>query len=388
MPDALSPSADDRARHLRWLLHLTQIPTAAGREHRVIDWITRWAAERPLVAISADACGNLTLRRTDEPPSTSPLYFTAHLDHPAFAVERVTGADTLELSFRGGVMDAYFTDASVMLHAAAGPIRARLTSKKPQASPADLFPIYTAITDSPHHAAPGDVAVWDVPAAEVLDGRVHTLACDDLAALAAALAAFDVLLRASPTECVRLLLTRAEEIGFVGAIGACRHATIPRGSRLIALENSRAFADSPIGAGPIVRVGDRLSIFSPALTAAIARRAEEHASSNPGWKWQRKLMAGGACEASVFCQAGFQATCVCLPLGNYHNMGDLDAVQAGTNTTPPRVARECIGLSDFEGLVDLLIACGERLGAGPSLTDRFDKLWNQRRVVLDPPTTG
>lgn len=385
MPDALRPSADDRALHLRWLLHLTQTPTAAGLEHRAIDWITHWAAERPLVTITPDACGNLTLRRTDEPPSNSPLYLTAHLDHPAFAVERVTGPDSLELSFRGGVMDAYFTDAPIILHSAAGPLRARLMGRKPQASPAELFPIYAATTESPHTATPRDIAVWDVPPAEVIDGRVHTLACDDLAALAAALAAFDMLLRAPPTECVRLLLTRAEEIGFVGAIGACRHATIPRGARLIALENSRAFADSPIGAGPIVRVGDRLSIFSPGLTAAIARRAEEHAASNPGWKWQRKLMAGGACEASVFCQAGFEATCVCLPLGNYHNMGDLDAVQAGTNTTPPRAARESIGLSDFEGLVDLLIACGERLGAGPSLAERFDRLWDQRRAVLDPP---
>lgn len=385
MPDALRPSADDRARHLQWLLHLTNVPTAAGLEHRVIQWITRWAAERPQIDLSTDSCGNLTLRRTDEPSPASPLYFTAHLDHPAFAVEHLTGPDSLELSFRGGVMDAFFNDAPVVLHTSAGPVRARLTGRRPNASPADLFPIYTAATQSPHPASPGDIAVWDVPPPEVIEGRVHTLACDDLAALAAALAAFDVLLRAPPSQCVRLLLTRAEEIGFVGAIGACRLSTIPRGSRLLALENSRAFPDSPIGAGPVVRVGDRLSIFSPTLTAAVAKRAEEHAASNPGWKWQRKLMAGGACEASVFCQSGFEATCVCLPLGNYHNMGDLDAVQAGTNTTPPRIAREYIGLSDFEALVDLLIACGERLGSGPSLAERFDKLWDQRRVVLDTP---
>src|SRR5690606_36956692 len=76
-------------------------------------------------------------------------------------------------------------------------------------------------------------------------------------------------------EDVRLLFTRAEEIGFVGAIAACKHNTIPAGARLIALENSRAFPDSPIGGGPIVRVGDRISVFTPVLTAAIAKRAEE-----------------------------------------------------------------------------------------------------------------
>ena len=60
---------------------------------------------------------------------------------------------------------------------------------------------------------------------------------------------------------VALLFTRSEEIGFIGAIGAAREGTVPKGARLVCLENSRSFPhDSPIGAGPIVRVGDRLSV--------------------------------------------------------------------------------------------------------------------------------
>ena len=98
---------------------------------------------------------------------------------------------------------------------------------------------------------------------------------------------------------------------------------MPRGSRVIALENSRSFPDSPIGGGPIVRVGDRLSIFTPWLTNACAKRAEElagapaqptasqtAASAAGKMRWQRKLMAGGACEASVFCAYGYDATCL------------------------------------------------------------------------------
>ena len=170
---------------------------------------------------------------------------------------------------------------------------------------------------------------------------------------------------------------------------------MPKCSRVIALENSRSFADSPIGGGPIVRVGDRISVFSPTLTDAIAKRAEEVAggpssvtasqkqSELPGGRWQRKLMAGGACEASVFFNAGYEATCVCLPLGNYHNMGDLAAVQAATNTSPARVAREYISVKDFEGLVDLLVACGQRMPAQAGLGERFEKLWEERRFVLE-----
>jgi len=162
---------------------------------------------------------------------------------------------------------------------------------------------------------------------------------------------------------------------------------------VIALENSRSFADSPIGGGPIVRVGDRMSTFSPSLTSAIAKRAEDVSGGsahvlavekNPErkWRWQRKLMAGGACEASVFCAYGHEATCLCLPLGNYHNMGDLDAVQAGTNTSRPRVGREHIALSDYAGLVDLLVACGESLPRSAPMLERLEKLHDERSFVL------
>lgn len=383
-----------RAAHLRWLLDLTDLPTASGREHRVIEWITRWTSQRPVLALSADPHGNLTITHRTKPALPRPLYFTAHLDHPAFVVERIIAPTVIELSFRGGVMDEYFKDARITLHTRAGPQPALLTGAIADTEP---FKRYTAELEDAADAAIGDVATWDIGPAQLIDGHIHTQACDDLAAAAAALAALDATLddpAANPT----LLFTRAEEIGFVGAIGAVRGGAIPKNARFIALENSRSFPDSPIGGGPIVRVGDRISVFSPTLTDAIAKRAEEiaggppapHATQKqsdlPAWKWQRKLMAGGACEASVFCNAGYEATCVCLPLGNYHNMADLAAVQAGTNTTPPRVGREYIALSDFEGLVDLLIACARRLPEGGGLSDRFNKLWDDRRFVLSPPT--
>ena len=93
-------------------------------------------------------------------------------------------------------------------------------------------------------------------------------------------------------------------------------------------------------------------------------------------------MAGGACEASVFCAFGYEATCVCLPLGNYHNMGDVEAVQAERNTTPARVAREFIGVSDYHGLIDLLIACGQRLPDDPGFMSRIETLWTRHQGVL------
>jgi putative aminopeptidase FrvX len=385
--------ASSRAEHLAWLLALAQVPTASGREHRVMRWVERWVQERDRLELTRDESGNMHVAiRGAAAAGVRPLYFTAHLDHPAFVVERIVAPTVIELSFRGGVMDEYFREARVVVTTGDDQsVRAQLTGEVPGAG--GPFKHYLAEIRGRAEVHVGDVAVWDVGESEVIDGLVHTPACDDLAALGAAISAMDVLLRIGCGD-VRLLLTRAEEIGFIGAIAAVKHGTMPRDARVIALENSRSFEDSPIGGGPIVRVGDRISVFSPSLTDAIAKRAEEvaggpasvtaaqKATELSAWRWQRKLMAGGACEASVFCANGYEATCVCLPLGNYHNMADLTNVQAGKNTTPPRVAREYIAKSDYEGLVDLLVACGQHLPAGGVLTERFDKLWKERSFVL------
>ncbi len=389
-----------RTQHLDTLLTLTQIPTAAGREHRVVEWIERWVDARPALERRADGAGNMVVSVRAATPSPSPVFFTAHLDHPAFVVERVVAPGTLELSFRGGVMDDYFEDARIVVHDSrdarhGASLEARLDP--PADGKGGPFPHYLAALDAPAGSiAVGDVATWDLPPAEIRDGLVHTPVCDDLAAAAAALAAMDVLLARGVRSDVRLLFTRAEEVGFIGAIAACRAEppTMARGSRVLALENSRAFPEAPIGGGPIVRVGDRISVFTPSLTAAVAKRAEQIAggpatvkasqklSEAPAWKWQRKLMPGGACEASVFCHCGYDATCLCLPLGNYHNMADLDAVQAGTNSTPAKVAREFISVSDFHGLVDLLVACGENLPEPEGVGALIEKLWRERAFAL------
>ena len=430
---SLPPAHAARAAHAQWLLDITQLPTVAGREKRVIDWIRSWVDQRPELTLITDSAGNLVVQpRTlwgsrGSAGSHSPIFITAHLDHPAFVVHRIVTPNIIEVAFRGGVMDPYFETARVRVHTSTGAaVGATLTGEIPATAagggsagggsggggggggaPA-MFKTYFALLDSPAEVRAGDTVTWELPAAEIdANGIVHTHACDDLAALAAALAAYDVLLNlvraGSPTDIqdVRLLFTRAEEIGFVGAIAACKLGTMPKGSRVIALENSRSFEDSPIGGGPIVRVGDRMSIFTPRLTAACARRAEQIANrpAQPtatrtqaevekaaAMRWQRKLMAGGACEATVFCAYGYDATCLCLPLGNYHNMSNLAAVQDGKWDTvrngPPRIAREFISLSDFNGLVDLLVAIGQDLPEADPALDKIEVLYATRSSIL------
>jgi endoglucanase len=526
----------DRAMFEKWLLELTQIPTAAGHEHRVVEWIERFVDGHETLVLERDAAGNLVvslrtgsdagagaLARAIEQrqsakqvaslagkasaaaanlqqlqqvaaqklaalpaklsgalgkdakdgmaatasaaqaaadalgslaasltaasaqshlPSASagngnyqgslaqalshaasdgaassqperPLYITAHLDHPAFVVERVIAPTIVELSFRGGVMAEYFTDARVVLHGmrdekdvdASTPAWTKGTLTGLGDSPDPRFKRYICELDGKANmltwVKPGDIGVWDVGPARIEGGKVYTLACDDLSAAAAALSAMHVIARAALTDMtiaqrlshVRLLLTRAEEIGFVGAIAACRLGTMEQDARVIALENSRSFPESPIHGGVIVRVGDRVSVFSPTLVDAVAQRAADIAGGAstvtasqklaelPSWKWQRKLMAGGACEASVYCAYGYESMCVCLPLGNYHNMTRLDEAQAGT-LTRHEIGHEFIGVDDYHSMIDLLLACAQSLPERSSFVGRLDDLWSKLSGVL------
>jgi endoglucanase len=192
--------------------------------------------------------------------------------------------------------------------------------------------------------------------------------------VAAALCALD-LLKGSQRDGVRVLLTRAEEVGLIGAIGACSSGVIARNARIVALECSKSFADSPIGGGPIVRVGDRTSTFDPELTYQVGRVAAGIAAGDGGFKWQRCLMPGGTCEATAYQAFGYAATCLCLPLGNYHNM----------NESKGKIDSEWVSVSDFEGLVRLLVAIARDWGgvsAGSGLRVRLAGLLKSRRGLV------
>lgn len=382
--------SEPTAARLQTLLDLASIPTATGKEDRVIAFVDRWAGERPWLAMERDSHGNMLLYPgVVDIRATPSVLMTGHLDHPAFVVERVEGdgleRGTVALSFRGGVKQEYFDKKPrVAIHAAGGVVRATVEKAAPASETTAHRDCIARLDDAGATVGVGDVGVWDLPAASIDErGMVHAPACDDLAAVAAALCAMDESPRDIPFG---LLLTRAEETGFVGAIGACRDGFIPGGAKLVALENSRSFPhDSPIGAGPIVRVGDRMSTFSPSLTAAVAkvceRLAKEHSLRERPFRWQRKLMPGGACEATCYCAYGYDATCVCLPLGNYHNMGNLDEVERG-EVGKAEIQPERIGVNDYLNFVDLLVACATGLEAQEPIRERLEKMFEQRRGVL------
>ncbi|MEX0777208.1 MAG: hypothetical protein WD042_16005 [Phycisphaeraceae bacterium] len=365
----------------QWLLELTGTPTASGREQRVIAWVRRWVSKRKHLAISADRFGNLTIKRRGA-RSARPIYITAHMDHPAFVVSRVIGPREVEAEFRGGVADEYFAGSPVVLHHADLPPQRGVVAELVKARDEEGSQVVIVRSEGEAPAAVGDVMTWDVGPARIEGDRLVAPGCDDLAGVVGALAGLAAVTdrkKGAPNRKrqsdVRVMLTRAEEGGFIGAIAACRAKLIPAKARLVLLENSRSFADSPIGGGPIVRVGDRTSTFDPDLTYRLSSIAGDLAKADPSFKWQRKLMPGGTCESSVYQAYGYTSACLCLPLGNYHNQ----------NFDTGKIDAETISLTDFDGLVRLVVEAAMKLDDSqhaPSLRTRLEALYKRNRHML------
>ena len=156
----------------------------------------------------------------------------------------------------------------------------------------------------------------------------------------------DQLARRPPKATVAVLLTRAEEEGFIGAIAASiKPELLRKTDRLIAIECSAMQPYAPQGKGPIIRIGDKTSVFNSSLSYFITQQAAARGKSDKTFCYQRALMPGGTCEATVYDVYGFIAASICVALGNYHNM----------DSARKRIAPEFIDVSDWTNMVKLFV---------------------------------
>jgi putative aminopeptidase FrvX len=352
-----------RAAAEKWLAELTRLPTASGREDAVVDWVSRWAARRDVLRVTIDSGGNLFITQKGR-KRHAPVFAVAHMDHPAFVI--VDGDGSFE--FRGGVDAPYFADAAIEVVSRSDGPAGRVVSYNSETGQG------SAAWEGP--VEPGDIAMWTFVDHAQEKGLFRAPACDDLAGAAAALAALD---RAREDPSLRhfgVMLTRAEEVGLIGAIHAAKHRTIPDGSRLLSIETSRALANARIGDGPIIRIGDQATIFDRELSNLICDAVAE-----AGLAHQRRLMDGGGCEATAFGVYGYRATGLCLALGNWHNRGNLAAVEAGDEAAAVPMLEE-ISIDDFHGLIDLLLVAARAVDGDDSRVERLDRLYESKRHYL------
>ena len=219
--------------------------------------------------------------------------------------------------------------------------------------------------------------MFDQGAGRIKGGKFYSRVCDDLAGVAACLTMLDELSKRPAKANIGVLLTRAEEEAFIGAIAAVKYPKLLRKTdRVISIETSAMQPYAPQGKGVVIRIGDRTSIFNSDLTYFITQKAEELAKRQKSFAFQRALMPGGTCEATVYDIYGYPSAAICVPLGNYHNM----------DRERKKIGPEYIDLGDWKNMVKLFVhiaRTGHEFEPGHKLLKaRVEKRFNKLKRFL------
>lgn len=227
-------------------------------------------------------------------------------------------------------------------------------------------------------------------------GLIMTKAADDLigCAVIAELAELAAkrrrqAVRRSPVVAV---LTRAEEVGFVGWLAHLqryypvrREPTAIGGPLVVSLETSRELPGAEIGQGAVLRLGDRASLFD--ATALELWRASARACD---LRHQRRIMDGGTCEATAALAFGLRTIGLSVPLGGYHNQDWVDAGALAALPPPasplrsPKPVPERVALRDVENAIELCSVLHDSLHPAARGTPRplVRDPWRERREEL------
>jgi putative aminopeptidase FrvX len=305
------------------------IPTIALKEHAIHSALAQFAARHNL-KFQQDSAGNSYITYSgDESPSVGrrPLFITAHTDHPGFIVTEVNNNHAI-CEFRGGLSAEYGKSEYLCVYRIASQDVSIAAIGKAQiqeimtegTSPRQRIQGATVLSEPGVQLEVGDLLLWDVT-----------------------------------------VFTRAEEIGLMGASAATKSSLLPADAIVIAIETSSGAGGRAIqGGGPIIRVGDAGSIFTPKVTTWM-----EHIASNlsqkTNFRYQRLLMDAGSTEATAFFRLGLDTGALCVSLGAWHN--------AGPNQ---KIVPETVSFRDTEYLVDLLNALVENV-------DQYDEATELKR---------
>ena len=370
-----------RAILLDTMRAMMEIPTAPFREQWVIHHVEQAIAGLPGVEMESDRFGNRIIRLRRGEPKGAPLVFVAHLDHPGFVFEKdapirnENGRYFIEGVFEGRVRTQYFPSAPVRLFRSPedtgipGTV-AKITEERP------VEDNRHAVIETADDPAGAVLGMWDFPACEEKDGLVASRACDDLAGCAILLEALrrEALDSTAPID-LSLVYTRAEECGFCGALCLMEERPFPRllaeDGIFVSVETSAETGPAILGAGAIVRIGDRTTTFDGNAADDLWAAGQEQ-----GLPVKRALMDRGTCEATVIARAGLRTAAVCIPLRNYHNM----------DTAAERLAPEMVSAGDAEALLGLVRALAQRQGtsqpARPVVNQRYTLFLEKGRHLL------
>jgi putative aminopeptidase FrvX len=329
---------------------LLRCPAAPYHETAVRAEVETICAEHGL-AFKRDVFGNV-LVRLQTARHGRPFVLAAHMDHPGFEILCRLPNQPWRARFLGGVPDSYFK-TGIRLRLMPGAAPAKLGKRLPGAREFEIHPLAPP-------AQPPRFAVWELADFSLRRRQIHARACDDLIGVAAILATLIALKRSRARVNVIGVISRAEEVGFHGALAVAASRQLPKNSLVISLETSRELPPAKMGRGVVIRTGDRASVFDSAATRFLMEVAAEMNRHDRSFQFQRALMYGGTCEGTAYQEFGFQTAAVCVPLGNYHNCGPQN-----------KIAAEYVSLADACAMVDLLAAAARQMPEYARLTGRL-----------------
>lgn len=331
---------------------LMRRPAAPYHEALVAAEVRAICAENE-IPVDCDRFGNLYARHSGA-GRRAPIVLAAHMDHPGFEIVRKINSRRWLARFLGGVPDRYFKRGVKLRLQPSGTVATlggRVAHKREK-----RFEIVAAA--SPEETP--KFAVWDLSEFGVRRGRIRGRVCDDLIGVAAILGSLIELKRRAATTNVVGFVSRAEEVGFQGALAAVAAGSFPKKSLVISLETSKELPGVKMGEGVIVRVGDRSSVFDSRATRFLSEVGGVMHRRARGFKFQRALMAGGSCEGTAFQEYGCRTAAVCVALGNYHNCGASD-----------RIAEEFVSIDDALNMQRLLTEAAIQFASHDRLVGRL-----------------
>ncbi|HXS99347.1 MAG TPA: M20/M25/M40 family metallo-hydrolase [Elusimicrobiota bacterium] len=320
--------------------HLTSVPTAPFREKAVAGKAKHWIAKHLGRRVSVrEVRGGIIVsyRGAGAGPA---LALAAHLDHPAFRLDKIT-RDGAMATLQGGLPPHLLPGEAVELWPAVPkdnvPLGRGVLGDRPKKD-GDLWTIRWT---EPPKGKPVFATLALTPY-EVEDGWLSSRSVDDLLGCAVSLEAMRRLANARAKTNVTVLLNRAEEVGFVGALDMIASGVLSPDDSYLSIESSRELPGSKPGKGPTIRLGDKACAFDPNLLALLDEAGD--ALRKRGAGVQRLRLTGGTCEATAYLTFGLEAAGVAVPLVNYHNGWGAE-----------KIAPERVRVSDVEGAVRLLV---------------------------------
>lgn len=337
---------------------LMRQPAAPYHESLVAAEVRRICGEQGL-RTDEDEFGNLHVAVKRNAAGRRPLALAAHMDHPGFEIVRRLKDGLWEARFLGGVPDRHF-QPGVKLKLFPSGREAVLGRRRPHKTEKRF-----ELREKGRGTEKPAFAVWDLKEFEAKRGQIRGRVCDDLIGVAVILATL-IELKHGRGDChVIGFISRAEEVGFQGALVAAGARLLPRRSLVISLETSKEIPGVKMGEGVIVRVGDRSSVFDSHGTRYLGLVGDRLAKRDDGFRYQRALMAGGSCEGTAFQEYGYRTAAVCVALGNYHNCGKGDQIR-----------EEFVSADDALGMQRLLAEAARRIGD-------YDTLVGKAKVRLE-----